>query len=185
MIYLLPLGNIENELLHIIGQNIRELFKHEFKVLSVLEVPESAYDDKRSQYMATTLLKEVIKNAPDNAIRIIGITPVDLFLPVLTFVFGQAQLNGKAAVVSTCRLKQEFYGLPPSQRLFRERVCKEVTHELGHTYGMVHCMNKKCVMHFSNSIRQVDIKDNCFCHGCIRKLQENKNERNSPNFSGG
>ena len=76
--------------------------------------------------------------------RVLGVTDVDLAIPMLSFLFGQAQFDGPVAVVSLCRLHQEFYGLPRRRRLLRERTVKEVLHELGHTFGLVHCAEPTC-----------------------------------------
>jgi len=95
---------------------------------------------------------------------------VDLFIPVLTFVFGQAQLGGKAAVVSTLRLKQEYYELPPNETVFLERLGKEAVHELGHTFGLVHCLNQGCVLNASTYVEEIDLKEADFCPECAQLL---------------
>jgi archaemetzincin len=103
---------------------------------------------------------------PDDAARIIGITEGDLAIPTLTFVFGQAQLDGPVAVVSLARLRQEFYGLPADDALLRERVVKEVLHEVGHTFGLTHCQEARCVMSLATDIRMVDNKEERYCASC-------------------
>ncbi len=102
--------------------------------------------------------------------RVLGVTRVDLYTPDLNFVFGQAQLNGKFAVISIARLEPVFWGERPNSDLFRERILKEAVHELGHNYGLGHCPDRKCVMHFSNSIADTDIKGEGFCDKCARKI---------------
>jgi archaemetzincin len=96
---------------------------------------------------------------------------VDLFIPVLTFVFGQAQLDGPGAVVSTYRLRSEFYGLPGDEGMLVERAIKECVHELGHSFGLVHCQDYGCVMHASSSVDEVDIKGADFCRRCGATLK--------------
>jgi archaemetzincin len=98
------------------------------------------------------------------------ITDFDLYVPVLTFVFGEAQLNGKAAIVSAHRLYPEFYGLPPNEDLFLARLIKEMNHELGHTYGLRHCLNFECVMHSSSNVDEIDIKGEALCKKCFEKI---------------
>lgn len=93
---------------------------------------------------------------------------MDLYIPVLTFVFGEAQLTNGGAVVSTHRLRQEFYGLPADSDLLHDRLLKESLHELGHTYGLRHCPDYTCVMSSSNGVERVDLKSADFCPLCAK-----------------
>ena len=127
--------------------------------------PDYAYDHKRKQYLSTAILnaiqgqKEVARYE-----RILGVVDHDLFVPELNFVFGQA--STKAAVISLTRLRQTFYHLPEDQTLFHQRILTEAVHELGHTYGLGHCGNPRCVMFFSNSLMDTDRKGSEFCPSC-------------------
>lgn len=169
-IYLLPIGNIAKEMLCFLPKKIEMRFDYSSEILEKIGIPERAFDLKRNQYSSTQILRNILEFTPENALKIIGLISVDLYIPVLTFVFGQAQLNGKAAVVSIHRLRQEYYGLPPNNRILLKRLGKEVIHELGHTFGMVHCWDTRCVMHFSNSIREIDVKEDKFCESCSKIL---------------
>jgi archaemetzincin len=93
-----------------------------------------------------------------------------LYIPVLTFVFGEARLNGQCAVVSSYRLDNKFYGLPDDPALLQERLLKEAIHELGHTYGLFHCQNPECVMKSSTYVEEIDFKSSRFCDKCWDKL---------------
>jgi len=107
---------------------------------------------------------------PGRASRVLGVTEVDLAIPMLSFLFGQAQLDGPIAVVSLCRLRQEFYGLPADESLLRERTSKEVLHELGHTFGLAHCSERKCVMSLATHVDLVDAKAERYCARCGLQL---------------
>jgi archaemetzincin len=124
------------------------------------------YAPERGQYNATLVLARLLRYLPEPQAKIVGLTNVDLFIPVLTFVFGQAQLEGPGALVSTYRLRNEFYGLPPDAGLLRDRTIKEVVHELGHTFGLVHCRDYECVMHASTYVEEIDLKGPGFCSAC-------------------
>ena len=127
--------------------------------------PMAALDARRGQYDSRRLLGMLLEDEPD-APRILGLTGVDLFIPVLTFVFGEAQLGGRAAVVSTFRLRDEPYGIVPSPGRLLDRAMKEALHELGHTHGLVHCDLADCVMRSSTYVEDIDAKPARFCGGC-------------------
>ncbi len=132
------------------------------------------YAPDRRQYHATLILARLLRQLPDPDSKIVGITSVDLFVPVLTFVFGQAQLDGSAALVSTYRLHNEFYGLPADEEPLVERTVKEIVHELGHAWGLVHCPDYRCVMRAATYVEDVDLKESRFCGDCRAQL-ENRN----------
>ncbi len=125
----------------------------------------------RQQHHATLVLAALLRHRPDPASKILGVVPVDLFIPVLTFVFGQAQLAGPGAVVSTYRLRTEFYGLPGDEGVLVERAIKESVHELGHSFGLVHCDFYDCVMHAASSVDEVDVRGAAFCAHCRSELE--------------
>jgi len=140
--------------------------------LPELAIPETAYDTKRRQYESSEVMKMLAQFAPGDAFRVLGITEADLAIPALSFLFGQAQLNGPIALVSLARLHQEFYGLPADAELLREREVKEVLHELGHTCGLTHCSERKCVMSLATHIEGVDAKSTRYCERCGLRLVE-------------
>jgi archaemetzincin len=128
--------------------------------------PQAAWDSDRRQHSSTLFLREALTRRPEDALKILVLTEYDIFIPMLTFVYGQAQLGGPAAVVSFARLRQEFYGLPPDRPLFLERIGKESLHELGHTLGLTHCGDKLCTMSLSTTIQQLDFKRAAYCEAC-------------------
>ncbi len=127
---------------------------------------EHAFDGSRGQYHSTSLLAQLLAEAPLGEGHVLGVASVDLFIPILTHVFGEAQLAGRAAVVSTYRLDNRHYGLPRNDGLLVDRLVKEATHELGHTYGLVHCADSGCVMRSSTYVEDVDLKSDRFCSRC-------------------
>jgi archaemetzincin len=157
------LGPLGEELRRVFGVNVEQRYPR-FD-------PELAYDSSRGQYNSRLLLAALLAEAPSGTGRILGVTSVDLFIPVLTWVFGEAQLDGAAAIVSFHRLDNEIYGLPASEDLLFERLRKEAIHELGHTYNLVHCHDDRCVMSSSTYVDGVDIKSARFCAECTRILR--------------
>jgi archaemetzincin len=127
-----------------------------------------AYNPERKQYFSSKLLASLEKSEGEE--RVVGVADVDLYVPRLNFVFGEADMVSGTAIVSLCRLRPEYYGLAPDEALFLERATKEIVHELGHTFGLGHCPNNKCVMHFSNSLADTDLKEAHFCNKCRPKI---------------
>lgn len=167
---LLPIGSVPSRTLEWIETAIADWFPLPTRRLPALPVPESAFDPKRGQYQSVEIMKMVAQAAPRDAFRVLGITYVDLAIPMLSFLFGQAQFDGPIAVVSLCRLHQEFYGLPAQENLLRERTVKEVLHELGHTFGLVHCSESTCAMSLATHIALVDSKAEQYCARCGMQL---------------
>jgi archaemetzincin len=165
-ICLVPIGTVPPKALEWIERVTAEWFPLPIRRLPALQVPENAFDPKRGQYQSVEIMKMLAQSAPRDASRVLGITDVDLAIPMLSFLFGQAQFDGPIAVVSLCRLHQEFYGLPAQESLLRERTVKEVLHELGHTFGLVHCSEPTCAMSLATHIALVDSKAEHYCARC-------------------
>jgi archaemetzincin len=132
--------------------------------------PEVAFDRSRGQYNSTTMLAKLLDEPIAKDDRVLGIVGVDLFIPILTYVFGEAQLDGRAAVVSIYRLDNEHYGLPRDERLLGERLLKEAIHEVGHTVGLLHCNHPTCVMRSSTYVEDIDLKSVQFCTRCRKAI---------------
>jgi archaemetzincin len=128
-----------------------------------------ALDERRGQHHSTAILQS-LELAAEPGARLLAVTSADLYVPVLTFVFGEAQLEGNCAIVSTARLHEEFYGLPPREDLLRERLLKESVHELGHTFGLRHCGDWSCVMASSHAVEVLDVKGAEFCASCRKPV---------------
>jgi len=134
--------------------------------------PELAFDSNREQYNSRILLRQLLDDVTPNTTRILGVAGVDLFIPVLTYVFGEAQLDGRAAVVSSFRLDNQIYGLPRDPELMLDRLRKEALHELGHTYNLVHCRRHPCVMMSSTYAEDIDQKSHRFCSQCLAVVRQ-------------
>ncbi len=173
---MVSVGNVSYDLLEKVRDGLVEIFpntKVDIEVSSI-PVPKEAFVPRRRQYLADYFLAiaERIAKEKGEYDRVVIITDLNLFSDNLNFVFGIASFNGKGAVVSLYMLNPKTYGRPFNEKLFIERIVKEVVHELGHTLGFSHCSNPKCVMRFSNSILDVDYKSRFFCSLCTKKLNK-------------
>lgn len=171
-IYLVPFGSIDTDVLAELEICLWQVFGFEVRRSTPLPEPEYAFDQQTQQYSSTLMLRELLKHKPNEALRVLGITTHDLFIPMLSFVFGHAQVNGQAAVISLARLHQQFYHMPENRELFLHRAMKEAVHELGHTFGLVHCSDQRCAMSLSNTIQHVDRKTEGLCETCSILVQE-------------
>ena len=176
-IYLLPIGGVEKELVRSLEQPLRDIFHAGVAQVDAVDDVQTFYDAHRGQYNSTAILKYIKEcysnNNPKNQNHLhsktyLAVTAEDLFIPVLTYVFGEAELGGNVAVVSSYRLLNERYGLPPSHDRLIERLTKEAVHELGHVFGLVHCSLQECVMHSSTYAEDIDLKGSTFCRECAR-----------------
>ncbi len=133
--------------------------------------PEDGFDPRRGQWSSSRILAWLARAGPEG--KVLGVTDVDLFIPILTFVFGEAQLGGRAAVVSSARLGEP--GIP-DERLVLERLAKESVHEVGHVLGLLHCGDPGCVMGRSAGVRDVDRKRGEPCPSCRERLARGTRE---------
>lgn len=162
------LGNVADEITEKIKDRVGGIFHCPVEMEASFSDLTWVYDQERKQYFSSKLLASLGKSTSEE--RVVGITDVDLYVPRLNFVFGEADVVSGTAIVSLYRLRQEFYGLAQDKALFLERATKEIIHELGHTFGLKHCPANKCVMHFSNSLADTDLKEVHFCSNCRPKI---------------
>ena len=167
-ITLKPLGDIADGIMEKLEDGVGDIFHCRVETRAGPSDLSQAYDPERKQYSSSRLLASLGKAETEE--RVVGVADVDIYVPRLNFVFGEADMLSGTAIVSLCRLRQEYYGLAPDEALFLERASKEIVHELGHTFGLGHCPNNKCVMHFSNSLADTDLKEAHFCNMCRPKI---------------
>lgn len=129
------------------------------------------FDANRLQYNSTQILQILLNSGKiKNDSKTILLTDLDLFVSILTHVFGEAELNGRVAVASSHRLHSEYYGLPKNIDLLQERITKEIIHELGHTFGLLHCKYSNCVMQSSTYVEDIDLKGMALCNSCKSQI---------------
>lgn len=167
IVYVVRLDEVESDYLSAISESIQEHFGLEVKTVENRTILPYALDAVRKQYNSNLILKKLLEIMPADALKILGVTDFDLFSPIFAYVFGEAQFGGKSAVISTFRLRgspdgKALQGCPP----LISRIEKEAIHELGHTFGLRHCADPDCVMHYSVGVQCADRKFAFFCPAC-------------------
>jgi len=166
VIHLLAVGDVDRLLLEDLSDALAASFRLDCRVLPERLSPEFALHRTRLQYHSTEILGKLPGFVEPDTWRLLGVTELDLYIPILTFVFGEAQVGNSCAVVSTHRLRGEFYGLPPDAGLLQERLLKEAVHELGHTLRLPHCEDYRCAMAPSHAVEWIDLKGSALCPDC-------------------
>ncbi len=171
-ITLLTFGYFEKDFLKIISRDITQEFNFLVRIREGhLDLGEF-HEPSRRQYNGTELLKAVDSLFSADSKKTLGLFSVDLFIPILTYIFGQAYLNGRAGIASLYRFSNDRYGMKKDDKLMLDRFRKEVIHELGHTFGLVHCHVPSCVMRSSTYVEDIDQKSPHLCTVCRKKLTE-------------
>jgi archaemetzincin len=153
--------------------NSNSLLSSSFQTSATIMPPARLYDTRRKQWISDKIVDWLSQNyKPDNNTKVLAICNFDAYSGGLNFVLGQAHLGGRVAAIYLPRLRQELYvKKSDTNKMFEQRVIKEAVHELGHAFGLIHCEKSKCVMHFSNSLQDTDIKDHRFCGRCDKILK--------------
>ncbi len=160
-----PIGELSTELIGAITREIERVFGFPTDIESVLQDLSFALDANRNQYHSTAILEQLAARVPPHAVRVLAIAQVDLFIPILTHVYGEAQLGGAACIISTFRLNEGRSGVNISPK-YIERIVKEAVHELGHTFKLRHCPEHTCIMHYCRNEEDVDRKSDQLCRYC-------------------
>ena len=186
LVHLIPVGTIDLALLQDICAAIPERLKVDCKIAPFALDPAPAYHPERQQFHSSEILQRMHAVLQPWDWRLLAVGDIDLYIPILKYVFGEAQVGGPCAVVSAFRLRQEFYGLERDDALLRERLLKECVHELGHTLSLRHCQDYRCVMASSHAVEWIDLRGSMLCQSCRSqvegRLSGTKNAAN-PKFS--
>lgn len=171
---LVQVGPVPRAVLAALDDTVNEMLGCPAEIEDDILDPSFAYDPARGQYNSTAILMSLEAARVGNSGRILGVSELDLFIPILTYVFGEAFLNRPPAVISLHRLHPQFYGLPKDPALSLQRAQTEAVHELGHTFGLVHCPDYACVMHASRVADEIDLKGPGFCPYCADHLRSQR-----------
>jgi len=170
-ITLISFGYFEKDFLEKLAEDVTREFLLPVKIKDGHLDLSEFHDPARRQYNGNRLLKEVDSRFSSESLKTLGLFSVDLFIPILTYIFGQALLNGRTGIVSLYRFNSERYGMKKDDKILLERFKKEVIHELGHTFGLIHCHVPTCVMRSSTYVEDIDQKNQNLCIRCRTELK--------------
>jgi archaemetzincin len=162
-----PVGDVSGERIRSLSSTLRETFGCAVEIVPAIPLPASSWSAARRQHLSTAILDALAGVKRPEWERLLGIADVDLYVPQLNFVFGEGDSRRGVAVFSLARL----HG---SEEVFRKRAATEAIHELGHTYGLSHCDDPRCVMRFSNTLAETDRKGTGFCSRHARQLAQSR-----------
>ena len=172
----LPLGAVGQDILRIVADSLQGILRIPVDLLQQEPLPQQAFMEARKQYNAMAIIRFLSENHSHKSLKVLGITGKDLCNPILTYVFGEAYMNGPSAVMSYHRLHQGPTEDPVSREHFLDRVVKVALHEIGHTFDLPHCHTGRCVMRASNNLKELDDKLNYLCDYCELFLFESLNK---------
>jgi archaemetzincin len=170
-ITLISFGYFDQEILEMIVPDISREFSFPVRTKSGNLDLSEFYDPSRRQYNGTALLNKIDNEFATDSAKTLGLFNIDLFIPILTYIFGQAFLNGRIGIVSIYRLSNEKYGIKTDHKILLERFRKEAIHELGHMFGLIHCIDPLCVMRSSTYVEDIDQKSHALCPICKMQLK--------------
>jgi archaemetzincin len=166
LVHLLPVGTVEDRLLQDLKEAIPRSLHVSCEVLPVTLDPGPAFHAERQQYHSSEILQRMQSLVSPQRWRLLGVAGVDLYIPILKYVLGEAQLGGPCSLVSSYRLRQEFYGMERDDDLLSQRLLKESIHELGHTLDLRHCQDYRCAMASAHAVEWVDLRGSTLCDAC-------------------
>lgn len=171
VVQLLPAGKLDRSLLRSLRAAIPQCFNVDCEILPIDFDIAPAYHPERQQYHSSEILQRMHSLVQPRDWRLVAITEVDLYIPILKYVFGEAQVGGPCALVSYHRLRQEFYGLDRDDNLLSQRLLKECVHELGHTLGLHHCPDYRCAMASAHAVEWIDLREVTLCEACQSQVE--------------
>lgn len=171
LVGLLPVGRIDVRLLEHLQLAIPQSLAVKCEILPAAFDPAPAYHAERQQFHSSEILERMHGMVRPRDWRLLAIADVDLYIPILKYVFGEAELRGPCAVISAYRLRQELYGLDADEDLLRDRLLKESIHELGHTLDLRHCDDYQCAMASAHAVEWIDLRGSAFCDSCRSQVE--------------
>lgn len=171
-LFIVPFEDVPLEMLDKISSAVSDQMPLQCRITEPEEIPDEAFNLKRNQFISDVILKHLRDKYAGPGCRVLGVVEDDLYTANMNFIFGQADVVSAVALISLARLMPHIDSLKGAEGIVFRRALIEAIHELGHTYGLKHCSNPECVMFFSNSLRDTDMKTRKFCARCMHQIRE-------------
>ena len=171
LLQLLPVGTVDLSMLEYLCAAIPQNLQVRCEIMPIKLDPAPSYHPERQQFHSSEVLERMQSLVRKQDWRVLAIADVDLYIPILKYVFGEAQLGGPCALISAYRLRQEFYGLDRDDSILQQRLLKEAVHELGHTLDLHHCQDYQCAMASSHAVEWIDLRESTFCQACRSQVE--------------
>jgi archaemetzincin len=173
---LIEMGYLGEIAVRVVAANLQTILDLPVEILEPAVIPRESFQPQRQQYDAGLIVKYLARLPLASHPRILGLTVFDLCLPILTYVYGEAEVGGRAAVISNFRLRQNEDGSTAPPEIYFERLAKVAVHEMAHTLALHHCENAKYLMHFAARLKHLDQIPLLFCDHCEFALRMNRKE---------
>ncbi len=183
-LYILPIGTFEKDLAPDL-ESLREYTAAYFHPLQVTMLPavpdkdvpaESRIKSEKKQWKTGDILTWMKQKLPADGYAMLAVTMTDLYPDDnWNFVFGQASLRDRVGVFSFARYHPSWQGEKPdgsTKTLVLRRAAKVLTHEMGHMFGIQHCIHYQCNMNGANHLDEADATPMELCPVCLRKLHQ-------------
>jgi len=172
LVRLLPVGDVESSLLQHLCTQIPRVLPVRCEIFPGKLDPTPSYHAERQQHHSSEIIERMQPLVSPQDWRVLAVTGADLYIPILKYVFGEAEMGGRCALVSFHRLHQEFYGLDRDDDLLALRLLKEAVHELGHTLDLNHCQDYRCAMASAHAVEWIDLRELTLCESCQLKVDQ-------------
>jgi len=171
---LVPINGISTGFCERLAPCLEERFFYKFAVEKPLTLSPTQANSARHQFFLNTVFNRIVSAFPRHDGLLFGILASDLYKTSHPFIFSDASESDRVAVVSTFRLRNEFYNQPADDTVLFNRTLKECGHALGHASGLKHCYDARCAMYLSQSVYDTDAKLTYFCDACDKRMRANR-----------
>jgi archaemetzincin len=171
---IVPVNSVQPAMLARLALCLEERFLLSAHVERTLRIPPSAVNSARGQLFVNTVVSKTAAAHPGFGGLVLAVTDFDLYKTSQQFIFGDASEERGVAVVSTHRLRADFYGGGGDENVLFQRLLKEAVHEIGHLTGLRHCHSSRCAMYRSASIFDADAKLAHFCDNCEKRSRASR-----------